>query len=519
MDDDTPASGSGGGAGKPRQKPDQSTEPKDGQGGTGEKPNDKDGSDEKQKDEAGNSKEKDADGQVGTEEKEKDGGEGGKKEGAKEGDQGQGGPDEDKKPAGPSREEIAQKQADIVVEAGDIQRIMEKMKDVSDLAKGRIADALKVAEQASGALERGDSKDASKAVEKASGMFRELAKNVEALAAGETAQRIAMARNMSEEISQSERDLAAELERQNQPGAGSDQTQKKGEKSKSGPGDKPSDDQKNPKGGRKDGKDPHKAPGAGGTGDEESDDAEGAGGAGRRTEKLATRADRIAEAGKTLNDVLKAIAASSDPADKDAAQQVQELMTQGKIGETVKRLEAQAPAVRAGKAREAGAEARDMAERFEITAQKLEGLHRSIVAPRIAELMELERKAADLQDKLDRLETPAQVTNWHTVADELLDQLEKMGVAEEPRDELYEAMKDAGWTADRINGTWNWAFVRGYYGAPLVYRRTVKSIVSDLHAVIQELILGDLRDMGDEKTTAQYERLVERYYQVLSTDK
>jgi hypothetical protein len=37
--------------------------------------------------------------------------------------------------------------------------------------------------------------------------------------------------------------------------------------------------------------------------------------------------------------------------------------------------------------------------------------------------------------------------------------------------------------------------------------------------VIQELILGDLRDMGDETTPPQYERLVERYYQVLSTDK
>jgi len=44
-------------------------------------------------------------------------------------------------------------------------------------------------------------------------------------------------------------------------------------------------------------------------------------------------------------------------------------------------------------------------------------------------------------------------------------------------------------------------------------------VVADLHAIIQELILGDLRGAGDENTPPQFERLVERYYQVLSTDK
>src|SRR5262249_54854994 len=206
-----------------------------------------------------------------------------------------------------------------------------------------------------------------------------------------------------------------------------------------------------------------------GSGDkeDEKDDSENGGGAARRAEKLANRADRIAEAGKTLEDVLKAIAKSDDPADKEAARQVQELMEQGKLGETVKRLEAQAPAVRAGKAREAGDEARDMADRFEITAPKLEMLHRGILAPRIAELMDLEREASELQEKLDKLETPQQITKWHEGADELLEQLEKIGVAEEPREELYEAMKEAGWTVDRANGRWNWALVNRYYGAPV----------------------------------------------------
>ena len=47
----------------------------------------------------------------------------------------------------------------------------------------------------------------------------------------------------------------------------------------------------------------------------------------------------------------------------------------------------------------------------------------------------------------------------------------------------------------------------------------MKCVVADLQAVIQELILGDLLNAANEAAPPQYERLVERYYQVLSTDK
>jgi hypothetical protein len=519
LDDPAPGSDGNGGSGKPKQKPDEPSDPKDPQKNDGDQSKSDNAVADASKVEAPGSGGKSPDGKSGTEKKDNEKG-AATKDSAKDADQEDGGAGDERRPAGPSREELIQKQADIVAEAADIQRVMEKINGMSDLAKARIAEALKTAETGAGALERGESKEASQAAEKATGMFRELARNVEALAAAETAQKIAMARNMAEDLSQSERDLAAELERPQDAGGAGDQEPKKGDKPKAGQGKKPADDnEKRPGAGASD-KDPEKTPAGPGAGKEKADDEkENGGGAGRRTEKLANRAERIAEAGKTLEDVLKAVAGSQDPADKDAARQVQELIEQGKLGETIKRLEAQAPAVRAGKVREARGEAREMADRFEATSQKLEGLHRSIVAPRIAELMELERSASELQDKLDRLETPAQITNWHRAADEVLEQLEKMGVAEEPRDELYDAMKEAGWTVDRVGGAWNWTVVRGYYGAPLVYHRTVRTIVSDLHDVIQELILGDMRNAGDETTPPQYERLVERYYQALSSEK
>jgi len=510
-DDDRPGTASGG-SGKATPKPDKPTDPKKAEDGSGKSET---SADSQKPDESSGSKDKVPEGKDGKSEKDEQP----KTDGSgKDGNENKDGSGDEKKPAGPTREEIVQKQADIVAEAADIQKVMEKINGLSDLAKSRIAEALKTAEQASGSLDRGDSKEASKAAEKASGMFRELARNVEALATGETAQKIAMARNISEELSQTEREFANALDREQQSGMSPGQPQDKPQTSKSGQGDKPSEDPEKSKGSGPGGKEPADEPQGGGSGnDAREDNKENA--TDRRAERLAARADRNAEAGKTLEDVLKAITRSNEPADKEAVRQVTELMQQGKVSEAVKRLELQSTGLRAGNLRETTAEAREMADRFEITAQKLEGLHRSIVAPRIAELMQTEREAAELNEKLDRLESPGQITDWHRTAEELLDALEKLGIAEEPREELVEAMKEAGWSADRLRGNWDWVLNRGYYGAPLVYHRSLRTIVADLHDVIQELILGDMRDEGDENTPPQYERLVERYYQVLSTDK
>ncbi len=446
----------------------------------------------------------------------------GEKSGEKPADDSADGEPDEKLDAARSRAELVETQADIAAEAGELQRLVEKLKDVSDLAKSRMAESLKTAERAAGSLERGDSKDAGEAAGKASGMFRELARNVEGLGAKETSQKIAAARSVSEELSQAERDFASAVEREQRDSASGSESPEKNDKRRPSQSNKPNDDEnKSPGSGGKGNEDHENASGGSGKSSKDRADQDGSGGdAGeQRAEKLASRAERIAEAGKTLEDILKGITRSNEPADREAVAGVQELLTQGKLAEAVKRLEAQAPALRAGKARETSAEARDMADRFEATAQRLEGLHRAIVAPRIADLMKAEREAVELQEKLERLETQAQIGAWHREADELVEELEKLDLAEEARDELIEAMKEAGWSAERLLGNWDWTLRSGRYGAPFVYHRSVKNIVSDLHSIIQELILGDLRGSADENTPPQYERLVERYYQILSSDK
>lgn len=527
-DKDEPAPGSGGKgsakkSSKKSEKPADADKPTDSQKdkpkaeGDKPKPEGKEGADEQDTEPAPGSNGKGSDGKgsdgKGTDGKQADGKDAdGKDADGKDSDDKEGGSQGDKpgdaKKPGMSRDEIVQKQADAVAEAADIQKAMDKLTGLSDLAKSRIAEGLKTAERASGSLERGDTKDAADAAGKASDMFRELARNVEGLTAAETSQKLATARNLAEELSQTEREFANAVDKQRQ-----DQQQQSGSGGEKDDGKREKGDGKGEKG---DGK-PEKGDGKG----EKRDGKEGqSGDAGeQRTEKLAARAGRIAEAGKTLDDILKGIGRSNDPADREAVRQVQELMQQAKVGETVKQLEGQPAGVRAGRLREVSEEARDIADRFEGTSLSLEALHRSIVAPRVAQLMEVEREAVELQEKLDRLETQAQITGWHRAADELLAELEKMGIAEEAREKLVEAMKEAGWNDTRVGGNWDWALRSGRYGAPLVYYRSVRNVVADLHNIIQELILGDLAGSQDENIPPQFERLVERYYQVLSTGK
>ncbi len=521
MDDDMSGSNAKGGGGNPKQNPDQPADPKESASAAGDKPDadaekTADGSGDNEKDPAAKP------GQEGT----------GKPQDKPDGD------GNEEKPNGgkPTREEIVQKQADIVAEAADVQRVMDKLTGLTDLAKARIDAAVKAAQQGSDTLERGDSKGAADAAEKTTGMFRELARQVEALAAAETPRRLAMARDMTEELSQTEQEFADAIERMQKSGKGPGESPEKPDdaqpnnaqpdkekpgKAKPGKGDKAAKTGEKSKGSGDGDGEKGDLPGAGGSEKTPASDEPGADGDGpaRRTESLASRADRIAEAGKTLEDVLKSIARSTEPADKEAARSVQELLDQGKLGEAVKRLELQGTALRAGKDRETAADAREMADRFDVAAQQLEVLHRAIVAPRIAELLKMEREAGELQEKLDRLETPGQITAWHRDADELLDQLDKIGFADEPREELLEAMKGAGWEAGTVGRNWNWALVRGVYGAPVAYHKSVRRVISELQSAIQELILGDLANSANEAAPPQYERLVERYYQVLSTDK
>jgi hypothetical protein len=64
---------------------------------------------------------------------------------------------------------------------------------------------------------------------------------------------------------------------------------------------------------------------------------------------------------------------------------------------------------------------------------------------------------------------------------------------------------------------WAWGTApHGNRVPPLGYLQNVGGVVEELQREIQELILADLASSRDEAVPPQYQRMVERYYQVLS---
>ena len=66
---------------------------------------------------------------------------------------------------------------------------------------------------------------------------------------------------------------------------------------------------------------------------------------------------------------------------------------------------------------------------------------------------------------------------------------------------------------------WNWARIEeGYYSAPAAYRVMISRLEGAIRGRIQDLMLGELASSRDEAIPPQYQDLVDRYHQVLSSE-
>jgi len=381
-----------------------------------------------------------------------------------------------------TREELEDKQSDVAAEAREIEKVLGRLKGVTDLAKERIAAVAKVAEEGAEALSRGKMEEARGSAGAAREQFRELAKQVKALLAEEQADRIAAAQQMANELARQQQDFTDRLAKSEQSG---------------GTGDQPPEE-KNQKPGA--GKDPKP---------NDKNDPKGLGGF----------AQKIAEEAKTLTDALGAAARADTPQEQETGKKVDELVKGMGIGDLTERLKDLPNKVGQGKMEDAKATTGDGAERLEAAAEALGLLHRSIVAPKVDELAKVERELAALDQRLDQLDTPTKITGWHMDADELQDELDKAGVPEELRKDFIEEMKRGGWgDAVRIRG-WNWGRTDGgYYAAPRGYRVLITRMQESIRNRMQELLLGDLASSRDEPIPPQYQEFVDRYYQVLAAE-
>jgi hypothetical protein len=383
----------------------------------------------------------------------------------------------------PSRQELEDKQLDVAVEAREIEKVLNRLNGVTDLTKERIAAAAKTAEEAGTALGQGNMKDAENAAKSAGGQFQELKDQVKALLAQEQADRVAAAQQMAADLSRQQQNFVDRLANKSEQQGGVGEPM-------------PKKDDDNQKPGSTEGKKPN-------------EDQRGLGG----------QAERIAEKAKTLADVLGAAAGADNPEDQPSAEKVKQLTGTLGLPDLTQRLQQLPDQVAGGKIEEAKANAGDGAERMEAAAQALAALHRAIVAPKVDELAKAEEKLTQLDEELDTLETPTAITGWHVDAAALLDELDKLGISKELRDQLLEEMKKAGWAPDVARSGWRWNRVEGgYYVAPIGYRSLLSRLSSDVRTRMQELMLGDLAFSRDEPIPPQYQELVDRYYQVLAAE-
>ncbi len=385
--------------------------------------------------------------------------------------------------AAPSRQELEDRQYDIAVEAREIEKVLNRLTGVTDLTKERIAAAAKTAEDAGKAIGQGEMKDAENAAKTASGQFSELSGQVKALLAQEQADRIAAAQQMAAQLARQQQGFSDRLaDPSNTPGIGGTPMAKKDEdRVGQGKGDEQ----------------PRKS------------DQPGLGG----------QAQQIADRAETLADVLGAAAGSTNPEDQATAEKLKGLMGTIGLPDLTKRLQNLPDQVAAGKMEDAKANAGDGAERMEAAAEMLGALHRAIVAPQVDELAKVEQKLTGLDQELDQLETPADITDWHVAAADTLEELEKQGISKELREQFLEEMKKAGWSPGVTSRGWNWARIEGgRYSAPDGYRVVISRLSAQVRGRMQELMLGDMGFSQDEPIPPQYQELVDRYYQVLASE-
>lgn len=381
---------------------------------------------------------------------------------------------------------------------------------ISELAASRMNAAVKKAEEAAGSLDRGHRGEAAKTAKDAAGMFSELAVHVDGLLGRETVQQLAAARDLSNQLAQRERGLADRLNRGAPPTTNSEASPPTDSEKQEG--------QAKPAHG-KSGQESQKSDSASQKGKGSSskgEDAGANGGSGTVDRDALAEAARLTEAGRTLEDLLRVLAVGDDKGKvhPETAAEIEKLLRQADAATVVRRMHEVEGLLRAGRTAGIANAARELADRLEVLAQRLEALHRAVVAPHLESLIALEKRSAEIRERLQKLDSQAAISQWHRETDLLLQELGRLRARSASADRLAEAMRAEGW--GKNVSRWGWGRATDYYVGPEVYGVVLGAIETELREDVREFVLRELVAAGDEPTPPQYKELVERYFQVLS---
>jgi hypothetical protein len=359
-------------------------------------------------------------------------------------------------------EDLEDRQLDVAAEARTLERALTALPKATDLAKERMAAAAKKAEDVAEAIGRGEMNEAKIGAGEARDQFRELAAQIKTLLAAEQADRIAAAQRMAADLARRQQQLQRDLF-----AAGMSERQ-----------------------------------------------------TGESRRGLGGRARDLAEKAKTLGDVLGAASQAETPADEKSAEQVARFVKALGLKGVSDRLEQLPAQIQKQQMAAARAALDDGAERMEMAAQQLGAAHRSLVAPKVEELSQLEQQALNLEKQLDQLDSDRRVTGWHVEANELLDKLEELGIDKELPRPLREEMIKAGWSGGAPPARWDWRrTAAGGFIAPASYRPRISHLTEELRGRMQEYLVGHTLATGEEPIPPQYQDLVDRYYRALAAER
>jgi hypothetical protein len=316
-------------------------------------------------------------------------------------------------------------------------------------------------------------------------MLHELARQVKGEIARDVAQELAMARDLADELAAREAEMG-QMSNES-PGPGADQ---------GAPDGQPGSGEKGQKG----------PPGKNGQGTSGSDGKGNAGRGGWGDLTDAERLERLEEAAKTLEHWLKD---ASLRAEGQSAERIRDLLEERAATRVVERMERIGELYLGGQVPAARRQANELSKVLELLARQLEILHRTIVAPELTAMVDLDRRVAELTAKLKTITTDAEIAEWRRLAADLVRDLEKAGLTDAAT-ALVNAFEAGGW---------HWGVgVEHFRTAPAGFTIALQSVSSLLQAKIQNLILKDMASARDEATPPQFKELVDRYYEVISKE-
>ena len=235
---------------------------------------------------------------------------------------------------------------------------------------------------------------------------------------------------------------------------------------------------------------------------------------------LSRMAQEQAEIAKTIEDVLNSILdpeqGIQDPDDR-MVKRLQEIMQENKLVESIGRMQQVPEVIASLKWSDAAIQTDDLGDRFDIVSQRLDAMHREILAPRVEQLRKLEQRAVETKAQLTGLQTEDQVSRWHLRADGLMEDIESARVAETQVTKVREVLEEAGWGAGG-DDDWNWNTNSGGTALepPADYNPSLAGVIGAIQRHIRELSMIDTEISNTGAVPVKYRHLVERYFTLLS---